>query len=74
MPPCVVSTVKISQLVSSCSSDGRLLGPELRRLSSAAKLRRVDTAAFPGLLINAESWAPCERETSKLAHLLEEFA
>lgn len=76
MPPCVVSTVKISQLVSSCSSDGRLMGSELRGLSSAAKLRSVDTAAFPGLLINAESLAPCgsEAQTSKLVHLLEDFA
>lgn len=67
--------MKISQLVSSCSSDGRLMASELRGLSSAAKLRRVDTAAFPGLLIIAESLAPCgsETQTSKIVHLLKEF-
>lgn len=66
MPPCVVSTVKISQLVSSCSSDGRLMGSELRGLSSAVKLRRVDTAAFSSLLIKRGIFGALrKRDTNK---------
>lgn len=66
MPPCVVSTVKISQLVSSCSSDGRLMGSELRGLSCAVKLRRVDTAAFSSLLIKHGIFgAARKRDTNK---------
>lgn len=49
MPPCVATTVKISQLASSCSSDSHLIeyrpaGTVRGELIFAEELQRVDTA------------------------------